>query len=125
MEIKVEDFFVLISIFEKYYKSNFPIEEAISMCNLKSQLDIAYLQIQEEYKNIFNQYNISNLENINDSIKELSEEQQKLLQKDLDDFSKKLFDIQINTISLKIKNLKGFIISPLDIEILSPIINFI
>lgn len=125
MEIKVEDFFVLISIFEKYYKSNFPIEEAISMYNLKSQLDIAYLQIQEEYKNIFNQYNISNLENINDSIKELSEEQQKLLQKDLDDFSKKLFDIQINPVSLKIKNLKGFIISPLDIEILSPIINFI
>ena len=95
------------------------------MCNLKSQLDIAYLQIHEEYKNILNQYNISNLENINDNIKELSEEQQKLLQKDLDDFSKKLFDIQINTISLKIKNLKGFIISPLDIEILSPIINFI
>ena len=125
MEIKVEDFFVLISIFEKYYKSNFPIEEAISMRNLKSQLDIAYLQIQEEYKNILNQYNISNLENINDNIKELSEEQQKLLQKDLDDFSKKLFDIQINTVSLKIKNLKGFIISPLDIEILSPIINFI
>lgn len=125
MEIKVKDFFVLISIFEKYYKSNFPIEEAISMCNLKSQLDIAYLQIQEEYKNILNQYNISNLENIDNDINELSEEQQQLLKKDLDVFSNKSFDIQINIISLKVKNLKGFIISPLDIEILSPIINFI